>query len=622
MESSMLIETRKRLLDAVACIGQRPPGQVEDAVEDFHALRSAVTRASGSRADELLADLQPKAAVIEFLFGMFEARQIYRRQVSGVLTVLFKVDTWLEALRENKDLCARMPEELGVCVPTCTLGACATLPSSFRRLNSQSETTDSAGDPSFTGSFGYGSFLQGGLAESERGFGEPEPEAGSSTEIPPPGRRPAGPFLMPSAFSPGIRPRSPVRSPQRRLSPRTLEIREAVAAATKLRAVGKRQTYSTAPTTLELLADSKQHLEALDFRSSGGMDEVFAAFETFRRALVQIKSKADEYALEEFEPKHETLEFLVSLYESKRKYRARVADVLVRLLSFDRWRTSAAAEMSVLAIVQDWDAYYIDEAVQVAPETEIGGALQEAALAAAARGSIGSLCVQVIAAHNLVGVSPGGHSDMYYVRLSFGHVFKRTHKVSEHHNPAWHSMPLFFDVLRTDAMLKCEVLVVSNLTGERSLGAFSIRCPGLHVCGEPPASRYPLVGVPHGELELKLAFVRWEPSRSPSPLREDTGDLEFALTAATKAQKDKHPNMALDALPAEVTAAPTTPLTCEAVAVPSSLPRTLAAPEAQSALDAPNQFSVHWAVSWRTTRTSVVVASLAIAMAWCNWRRR
>jgi len=153
----------------------------------------------------------------------------------------------------------------------------------------------------------------------------------------------------------------------------------------------------------------------------GMMDEVFAAFETLRGALVQIKSKVDEYTFEEFEPKHETLEFLVSWYESKRKYHARAVDVLIRLLSFERWRAFAAVEMSVLAIVQDLDAYYADEAVQVAPETSIGGTLTEVALAAAARGSI--------AAHNLVGVSSTGPSDMCYVHLSFGHVLKHTHTI-------------------------------------------------------------------------------------------------------------------------------------------------------------------------------------------------
>jgi len=610
MEPGMQGETRKRLLDTVASIRQRAPGQVEDALDDFHALRNAVTRASGDRAEELLAELQPKVAIMEFLFGVFEAKQIYRRQVSGVLTVLLKVDAWLEALTENKDLCARMPEELSACMPTCTIAAPLKPLSSYRKLASQSKVTDNASD--------HGSFLQGSLPESPRGFGEPEPETGSSIESPYLSRRHIGPSpsLTPSPMSAILRPRSPVRTPQRHLSPRTREIRKAVAAAA-VRNVGKRQTYSTAPTTMELLADSKKHLEALDFRSSGGMDEVFAAFETFRKALVHIKSKADEYMLEQFEPKHETLEFLVCLYECKRKYRSRIADVLVRLLSFERWRASAAAEMSVLAIVQDWDAYYIDEAVQVAPEMSIGGALQEAALAAAARGSIGSLCVQVIAAHNLVGVSSGGHSDMCYVRLSFGHVLKRTHKVSEHHNPAWHSMPLFFDVPHTDAMLKCEVLVVSNLPGERSLGTFSAGSPGLHVCGEPASNRYPLVGVPHGELELKLAFVRWEPSRSPNPLREE---LEIAPTA-TLIPGQVAP-LASDAVPAEPTAAATTPRKCEADAASSLPTQALAAPEAQIALDAPNQFSVHWAVSWRTTRMSFVVASLAVAMVWCNWRRR
>jgi len=200
---------------------------------------------------------------------------------------------------------------------------------------------------------------------------------------------------------------------------------------------------------------------------------------------------------------------------------------------------------------------------------------------------------------------------MCYVRLSFGHVLKRTHKVSEHHNPAWHCMPLFFDVSRPDAMLKCEVLVVNNSPGERSLGAFSIRCPGLHVCGEPSSNRYPLVDVSQGELELKLAFVRWEPSRAPSPL---PAELDIAPTAKLIAQAGQVAPLALNAVSAELAAMSTTPLKCE---VASSLTRTLAAPE-----DAPNQFSVHWAVSWRTTRMSVVVASLAIAMVWCNWRRR
>eukprot|EP00419_Tripos_fusus_P036160 CAMPEP_0172762644 /NCGR_PEP_ID=MMETSP1074-20121228/173911_1 /TAXON_ID=2916 /ORGANISM="Ceratium fusus, Strain PA161109" /LENGTH=189 /DNA_ID=CAMNT_0013597081 /DNA_START=55 /DNA_END=620 /DNA_ORIENTATION=- len=166
-------------------------------------------------------------------------------------------------------------------------------------------------------------------------------------------------------------------------------------------------------------------------------------------------------------------------------------------------------------------------------------------------------------------------------------------------------MPLYFDVLCADAMLKCEVLVESNLVGERSLGSLSVRCPGLHVCGEPSSKRYTLAGVPHGELELKLAFVRWEPPRAPSPSCEERA---FAPSATTIAQGGQ-----VAAL--EPTAAPTTPLKCESAAVPSSLACTLAAPEAQTALDAANQFSVHWAVSWRTTRMSAVVASLAIVMA-------
>lgn len=649
--------TRLRLEAAVGHLGQLGPRQLEAGLPAFHALRNGVSRASGGGqvVRDLLAGLEPKVAVLAFLLELHKNRRIYRRQVAGVLLVLLQVDEWLLALKSDKELWLNLPPDLIASLPVEPRKV-AVQPQRLEQRRSQ--TTDPARGPEELrgiqtphtnpkilggqpGCVTGRPDMQGDRSpalqsESQSFAGDPlvldgeaeEPACEPETNVSEPGSSFVGelegevggaeawtiePELhdgkprIPLGKTNG-QPLVPARVPSPRThSPRTLQIREAVAAA-KASAAGDRARYqrtSTVRETIELLNESKRSLEAVSFSSAGSMDEVLAAFETFRKAVVQAvqsKSKADHHVLEDFDPKEETLEFLVGLYELRRKYRSRVADVLVRLLTLESWRAAAVADASVIAVIQDCDSYYTDDVAQAVPSACTLGALKKAASAAVARGGVGALCVQVIAAHNLMPAGQGGNGEIY-VRIMLGHVLKRTHTVSSCTSPNWNSSPFFFDVTASDTTLEFEVLDGTI----RVLGTLSVECPSFSTQEEPPSARYKLVGAPQAELELRLAFIPGELPRTPSPARDERPVVQpdFALAATLCAS----PCASLESTVERGT---------ETCAPPGS--------RAEDRSRAPNEFTLHWAVSLTTSMTVGVVAVAVVAiLLWpffCPYARR
>merc|ERR1719440_2447455 len=150
-------------------------------------------------------------------------------------------------------------------------------------------------------------------------------------------------------------------------------------------------------------------MEALNY-SAASSDDAVAAFEVFRRAVVQVvqsKTQEDDKVLEQLEPKPLILQFLVDIYECMRKYRARVASVLIRLLAFDSWRLAAEADDSMYAAVYDLIASNTVNTAERASRVQITlqGAsvtMRSAAEAAVSRGGVGAVYVRVVAGHNLV----------------------------------------------------------------------------------------------------------------------------------------------------------------------------------------------------------------------------
>lgn len=293
-------------------------------------------------------------------------------------------------------------------------------------------------------------------------------------------------------------------------------IREAVEAAHAARALKEsshdkldalgRVSPSGIEAALGLLAQGQAHMERLDFSAVDG-DEAVDAFEAFRRATVQVahdSSEAGNRALDQLEPKHKILEFLVELYERKPIHRRRVSSVLVILLNIDSWRAVAEADSSVQAAVRDLCAprETVKAKAFELERTEVN--LKSAAVAAAKRGSVGVLYVRVVAGYNLINADDVGFSDPY-VRVTLGRKMKRTEVINDSLNPKWRTDPFVFDVPSIDSTVKFEVLdddfLKDDPLGNLTLHVRSVQS-ALKEC-----TRHTLKDVPHGEIELELAFV-------------------------------------------------------------------------------------------------------------------
>jgi len=108
-------EIRSALEDAVLQIAHVPLSSPEVGADAFNDFRRAVQHASSgkeSHPGELLGDLEPKTAVLNFLCVLHEKKRVYRKHIVAVAAVLLQDPTWLAALKGDAALCSSLPHEL------------------------------------------------------------------------------------------------------------------------------------------------------------------------------------------------------------------------------------------------------------------------------------------------------------------------------------------------------------------------------------------------------------------------------------------------------------------------------------------------------------------------------
>jgi len=307
LSQSRLEETKLTLAESMSKIAgiTRPGEDVE--IEVFRLLHRGLTRATSLLRSEgpelpelLLGSLEPKGAVLNFVIDFHLRKRLYRRQTATVWTTLLQSDSWLWKLQHDAALQAILPQDLLSLVP-------ARLPST------------------------------------------------------PPPRKRVPP--LPQLGSPS--PASPCASnPTGRDSPTKKAALDAEARAAKERRE-RRATRRPEEPVGELLEASHAQLEALEYSAAGDGDEVSLALETFGRAVRQVargdsttnkelqrttssggfegQDATSTLELAAYGPKKQTLAFLADVYERRRKYRSRVAHLLVSLSAVDGWREVMAS---------------------------------------------------------------------------------------------------------------------------------------------------------------------------------------------------------------------------------------------------------------------------------------
>jgi hypothetical protein len=279
--------------------------------------------------------------------------------------------------------------------------------------------------------------------------------------------------------------------------------------------LAEQRGVATLGKTLYLLDQSRKQMEHLSYSAAGPSEQVIVAFEGFRGAVVLVtkgRRKDEDEALDMLEDseKLSILEFLVDVSERSKKYRSRVASVLMRLLAFDSWRAEAENDDSVHAAVKHLIEGDTIETADRPSMVEVRTAgsrlrLRSAAEAAASRQAIGAVYVRVVGAQNLISPDPTGTPDPY-VRIFLGKRMKRTDTIGHDANPRWDSVPFVMDAPNYDSVMKIQVLD-ENMISSDKLGNVQIRVRDLPTELESVTSRFPLSDVAHGELELELLLV-------------------------------------------------------------------------------------------------------------------
>jgi len=303
-----------------------------------------------------------------------------------------------------------------------------------------------------------------------------------------------------------------------------------------------------------LLQEAVSEIEALDFSAVDG-DAAVCSFEKFRRAvtwIVQSTSKGSACLLDSLEPKARLLEFLVDVYDRRKKYRARVASALTRLLDFKSWRDIAVSDGSLHAAVRD---LMVDERRQTRRDTFLSAAtvndrvnLDAATTAAISEGGHGLLYVRIVGAYNLCTSWQDATSMSPFVRVRLGNRAKRTDIAVGADDPVWDAAPFLFTVPTPDAAVIFEVLD-SDITSDVSLGSLQVPVADALLEVHPPskfkwssemwpATRYRLAGAASGELEVVMVFCI---TKEASSIREGASSSGPATTTARE----------VDALPLE-----------------------------------------------------------------------
>eukprot|EP00403_Amphidinium_massartii_P002354 CAMPEP_0178384902 /NCGR_PEP_ID=MMETSP0689_2-20121128/7757_1 /TAXON_ID=160604 /ORGANISM="Amphidinium massartii, Strain CS-259" /LENGTH=515 /DNA_ID=CAMNT_0020005169 /DNA_START=45 /DNA_END=1592 /DNA_ORIENTATION=+ len=113
--SSSVANTAKILKESVSDISRLPSGVGEKHLSAFNSFCRGVTQATSGKdasQEELLGPLDPKAPVLRMLVELHHAKKIYRKKVEECFKRTLQVDSWLQALKEDEELCQNLPEEL------------------------------------------------------------------------------------------------------------------------------------------------------------------------------------------------------------------------------------------------------------------------------------------------------------------------------------------------------------------------------------------------------------------------------------------------------------------------------------------------------------------------------
>jgi len=462
--SKAAVVTKRLLEDSIMQILRLNEDEVEESVRAFNSFQKGVSRTSNNHeatSEQIFGDLEPKVPVLRFLAHLHGKKRLLRRQIAAVVVALMHSDSWLLALRGDAALCVDWPEDLRSCVPDREVGR----PSALR---------------------------------SEPEFKRQASDVSVNLEAVP-------------------------KSANKSYTPRTNEIREAVAAAKAAAqqrdreiAMRRRNTRAPGMDTIRHLETSKSLMEKMRYNVGDEVEDAATAFENLRKAVhrvEQVRSQEDTAALNAFEPKIKALEFLVDLHEQKRKFRSRILYVLVRLLNYEPWRDAASAVPTVFALVSDLGdgvpRYLDDEDVLGSPETGMSRRQSEQAPSESpsTSTSTGVLRVRVFSAHRL----SASLLTRPCVQITVSGCTQRTEASGNARNPRWNAAPFVFEAVPQDAIVTLEVLNADSRTGN-ALGSAFIPVSAAPTHADPPSERCSLVGPAGGELELQLSYLTSEPA--------------------------------------------------------------------------------------------------------------
>lgn len=281
--------------------------------------------------------------------------------------------------------------------------------------------------------------------------------------------------------------------------------------------------------TLAMLEDGLKRLAAAKYSftvlTGSGLDEddLFAAFETFRRAVCRITqdSRINKAALDKIEHKDSILKFLLDVHSRKKRHRKRTEALLSLLLELESWKEAFADDEDLQAAIAEFRGPEMEEPAEEAEEEEEEEDAEEDPRtlstlwredvdekidAAAARGAIGLLLVRVVAAHNLINADWFSLSDPY-VKVKVGRQKQSTAVVDDCLDPRWDSETWFFDIPAETTLVRFEVWDKDALQDD-PLGHVSFPARLAPTAPGQERLRFALDSVEHGELEVEMAFLR------------------------------------------------------------------------------------------------------------------
>lgn len=179
-------------------------------------------------------------------------------------------------------------------------------------------------------------------------------------------------------------------------------------------------------------------MKALEFDASKKEKEAGATFGNFNRA-VRDAVKSSPQSLDAAEPKDKVLKFLQSYMESAPKMSARVVSVFKLLFELESWANVADDDPNLEGLLRE-----------TAPEAF----MRRSTLGAKARGALGALLVNVIAAHGLARREDADPR----VKVSVGDQERETETEFDTLSPRYNEGIWVMDVFSEDALLELEVL--------------------------------------------------------------------------------------------------------------------------------------------------------------------